>query len=151
LERKVKPGKSKPRLEEMENGSIIPAAWSVLCWCVASCTTYLEELSDAQCIQGVGFRFSVGVPNAVAKFQNALQNAAMTDANAKKYPSLYAFHGSALRNWHMQIIRHGLWYQTIANGCAFGGGVYCTKEAQTSIGHYAVGGWACWQKSKLGP
>jgi hypothetical protein len=34
LERKVKPGKSKPRLKEMENGTIVPAAWSILRWSV---------------------------------------------------------------------------------------------------------------------
>ncbi|KAF8190600.1 hypothetical protein K438DRAFT_1831354 [Mycena galopus ATCC 62051] len=155
LERKVKPGKSKPRLKEMENGAILPAAWSVLRWCVASCTAYLEEMSDEQCIQGVDsayrqFRFSVGAPDAEAKFQKALQVATASDANAKKYPSLYAFHGSALRNWH-SIVRHGLWYRTVANGRAFGDGVYLAKEAQTSMGHYAAGGRACWRKSKLGP
>ncbi|KAJ7320981.1 hypothetical protein DFH08DRAFT_713280 [Mycena albidolilacea] len=155
LERKVKPGKSKPRLKEMENGTIVPAAWSILRWCVASCTAYLEELSGEQAIQGVDaawrqFRFSVGAPDAEAKFQKAQQVAMTSDANAKKYPSLYAFHGSALRNWH-SIIRHGLWFRTVTNGRAFGDGVYLAKEAQTSMGHYAAGGRACWRKSKLGP
>ncbi|KAJ6535050.1 hypothetical protein B0H19DRAFT_963825, partial [Mycena capillaripes] len=164
LERKVKPGKSKPRLKEMENGTILPAAWSVLRWCVASCTAYLEEMSEEQQIQGVDsawrqFRFSVGAPDAEAKFQKALQTATKSDSNAKKYPSLFAFHGSALRNWHSAspmlclrlIVRHGLWYKTVANGRAFGDGVYLAKEAQTSMGHYAAGGRACWRKSKLGP
>ncbi|KAJ6460480.1 hypothetical protein C8R47DRAFT_994015 [Mycena vitilis] len=155
LDRKVKPGKSKPRLKEMENGTILPAAWSVLRWCVASCTAYLEEMSEEQQLPGVDtawrqFRFSVGAPDAESKFQKALQDATKTDGNARKYPSLYAFHGSALRNWH-SIIRHGLWYKTVANGRAFGDGVYLAKEAQTSMGHYAAGGRACWRKSKLGP
>ncbi|KAJ7626463.1 hypothetical protein B0H17DRAFT_1024399 [Mycena rosella] len=157
LERKVKPGKSKPRLTDMEDGKVLPAAWFVLRWCVASCTAYLEEMSssDEQCIQGVDaawrqFRFSVGAPNAEAKFQKAVKVATETDINAKKYPSLYAFHGSALKNWH-SIIRHGLWFKNVVNGRAFGDGVYLAKEAQTSMGHYAVGGRACWRKSKLGP
>ncbi|KAJ6506730.1 hypothetical protein C8R45DRAFT_1090408 [Mycena sanguinolenta] len=155
LQRKVKPGKSKPRLKEMENGTIVPAAWSILRWCVASCTAYLEEMSDEQCIQGVDsayrqFRFSVGAPDAEAKFQKALQAATVSDANAKKYPSLFAFHGSALKNWH-SIVRHGLWFKTVANGRAFGDGVYLAKEAQTSMSHYAAGARACWRKSKLGP
>ncbi|KAF7358472.1 UBIQUITIN-CONJUGAT-2 domain-containing protein [Mycena venus] len=155
----------------MENGSIIPAAWSILRWCVASCTAYLEEMSDGQCIQGRRasvrmrprvpfhlclddvpltdalplytdsawrqFRFSVGAPDAEAKVQKALQNRTTTDANAKKYPNLYAFHGPALRSWH-SIMRHGLWYRTVANGRTFGDGVYLAKEAQTSMGHYAA-------------
>ncbi|KAJ7616261.1 hypothetical protein B0H17DRAFT_1025339 [Mycena rosella] len=37
-------------------------------------------------------------PNAEAKFQKAVKVATETD-NAKKYPNLYAFHGSALKNW----------------------------------------------------
>ncbi|KAJ7641952.1 hypothetical protein FB45DRAFT_1054322 [Roridomyces roridus] len=157
LERKVKPGKSKPRLQELGNGAILPAAWYILRWCVASCTAYLEEMasSENQRIQGVEgqwrqFRFSVGAPDAEAKFQAALKKATETDANAKKYPSLYAFHGSGLRNWH-SIVRHGLWFKTVINGRAYGDGVYLAKEAQTSMGTYAQGGRACWRKSKLGP
>ncbi|KAJ6535048.1 hypothetical protein B0H19DRAFT_1383300 [Mycena capillaripes] len=155
LERKVKPGKSKPRLKEMENGTILPAAWLILRWCVASCTAYLEETSEEQQIQGVDsawrqFRFSIGAPDAEAKFQKVLQTAIKSDSDAEKYQSLFAFHGSALRNWH-SIIRHGLWYKTVANGRAFGDGVYLAKEAQTSMGHYATDGQACWQKSKLRP
>ncbi|KAJ7120629.1 hypothetical protein C8R43DRAFT_1151577 [Mycena crocata] len=175
LERKVKPGKQKPRLKDMEQGKVLPAAWFVLRWCVASCTAYLEEMSptEEQCIQGLDpawrqFRFSVGTPDAEAMFQKAVKSATETDANAKKYPSLYAFHGSALRNWHsvrllvmhgvrrmiltcVHIIRHDLWYRTVANGRALGEGVYLTKEAMTSMGHYEQGGRACWRKSKLGP
>ncbi|CAK5263224.1 unnamed protein product [Mycena citricolor] len=157
LLRKVKPGKSKPRLKDMLDGQVLPAAWSILRWCIASCTAYLEDMSSSgeQLIQGVDpswrqFRFSVGAPDAEAKFQKALSHATATDHNAKKYPSLYAFHGSALRNWH-SIVRHGLWFKSVANGRAFGDGVYLAKEAQTSMGTYAQGGRACWRKSKLAP
>ncbi|KAJ7668911.1 hypothetical protein B0H17DRAFT_219206 [Mycena rosella] len=41
---------------------------------------------------------SASAPNAEAKFQKAVKVATETD-NAKKYPNLYAFHGSALKNW----------------------------------------------------
>ncbi|KAF7320888.1 UBIQUITIN-CONJUGAT-2 domain-containing protein [Mycena chlorophos] len=156
LERKVKPGKSKPRLQEMENGTILPAAWAILRWSVASCTAYLEEMSSEEMsIQGLDpvwrqFRFSVGAPDAEAKFQKALEMAKSSDNNAKKFPSLYAFHGSALRNWH-SIIRHGLWFKQVTNGRAFGDGVYLAKAAETSMGSYAQSGRACWRKSKLGP
>ncbi|KAJ6451098.1 hypothetical protein C8R47DRAFT_1221896 [Mycena vitilis] len=179
LDREVKPGKSKPRLKEMENGTILPAAWSALRWCVASCARRTSRRCrrsssfrvsvrpspspppSSSSVRAANsraaadtawrqFRFSVGAPDAESKFQKALQDATKTDGNARKYPSLYAFHGSALRNWH-SIIRHGLWYKTVANGRAFGDGVYLAKEAQTSMGHYAAGGRACWRKSKLGP
>ena len=45
LERQRKPGQAKPNLKGMDK--MIPdAAWSVLRWCVASCTAHLEELRE---------------------------------------------------------------------------------------------------------
>ncbi|KAJ7845543.1 hypothetical protein B0H14DRAFT_3454970 [Mycena olivaceomarginata] len=51
------------RKKEMENGTIIPAGWSILWWSVSissspirvsqSCTAYPEELSGKEAIQGV--------------------------------------------------------------------------------------------------
>ncbi|KAJ7838645.1 hypothetical protein B0H14DRAFT_3459276 [Mycena olivaceomarginata] len=41
--------------------------------------------------------------------------------------------------WH-SIIPHGLWYQNVTSGRAFGNGVYLAKEAQTLMAHYAAGG-----------
>ncbi|KAJ7825229.1 hypothetical protein B0H14DRAFT_3468718 [Mycena olivaceomarginata] len=165
--------KAKPRLKEMENGSIVHAARSVLRWCVTSCTAYLEEMSDAQCIQGVDsawrqFRFSVGAPDAEVTSQNALQNATTTtDANAKKYPSLYvrapllAFlisvdqlrcrRSTGRRSGPVTryIIRHGLRYQTVASGRAFGDGVYLAKRRRRRWGTMLRAVWRA-QKSKLG-
>lgn len=87
------------------------------------------------------FQLAVGAPDAEAKFDQVLKEASMNDANVAKYPVLYAFHGSPLKNWHsvrlfcrvlvpeveelnvkVQIIRHGLWYKTVAHGRAFGDG-----------------------------
>ena len=45
LERPVKPGQMKPRLKDMDK-AIPDAAWSLLRWCVASCTAHLEELRE---------------------------------------------------------------------------------------------------------
>jgi ubiquitin-conjugating enzyme E2 Q len=54
LERKVKPGKSKPKLKDMD-AKILPAAWSIVRWCVGSCTAYLEEVTGgADRIQNLG-------------------------------------------------------------------------------------------------
>ncbi|KAJ7864224.1 hypothetical protein B0H14DRAFT_3133745 [Mycena olivaceomarginata] len=77
-------------------------------------------MSDEQCIQGVDsawrqFRFSVGAPDAEATFQKALQNATTTDANAKKYPSLYprptvlqAFHGLSVMGCGIRLSPAGV-------------------------------------------
>ncbi|KAJ7444092.1 hypothetical protein B0H11DRAFT_2250236 [Mycena galericulata] len=99
--------------------------------CVALCTAYLEEMpsSENQCIQGVDsawrqfhLMISVGAPDAEAKFQKGLP-------------------WSGLHNWH-SFIRHGLWYKVVANGGAFGDGVYLATDAHTAMGHYAAGGHA---------
>ncbi|KAG5647979.1 hypothetical protein DXG03_007013 [Asterophora parasitica] len=147
LERKVKAGKAKPRLKDLDL-NVLPAAWSILRWCVASCTAHLEEITyDPGWRQ---FRFSVGSPDAEAKFQAAVNEAQKKNPNARIYPSLYAFHGSALKNWH-SIIRHGLWYKSIVNGRAYGHGVYLAKEGSVSMGVYAQAGRTSWRRSKISP
>ncbi|KAI0073974.1 hypothetical protein K474DRAFT_119925 [Panus rudis PR-1116 ss-1] len=154
LLKKRRNGHPKPRLQDMDQTSL-PAAWLLLRWCVASCTAHLEELSDEKDrVKNIGptwrqFRFSVGSPDAEEKFYNAQRKAQAKDANAAKYPSLYAFHGSAASNWH-SIIRHGLWYKTIAHGRAYGDGVYFAKQGETSMQGYS-GKTSCrWRSTELG-
>jgi hypothetical protein len=63
--------------------------------CIASCTSYIEEItSSAERLQGIDagyhqFRFSVGSPQAEAKFRAAVETAMKADSNAKKYPTIY--------------------------------------------------------------
>ncbi|THU91820.1 hypothetical protein K435DRAFT_829796 [Dendrothele bispora CBS 962.96] len=155
LERKVKLGKSKPTLKEMDS-NILPAAWLVLRWIIGSCTADLEEItSEEECIKGADrlwhqFRFSVGAPDAEARFKDAVKQAQQEDPNTREYPSLFAWHGSPLRNWH-SIIRHGLWFKHVANGRAFGDGVYLAKEASTSMHTYATAGHNQWPNSRSFP
>ncbi|PPQ71310.1 hypothetical protein CVT24_012036 [Panaeolus cyanescens] len=155
LERKVKAGKSKPKLKDVDP-NVSPAAWSILRWCVASCTAHIEAITDpAETVKGfessfVQFKMTVGSPDAEAKFRDAIQKAVAKDKNAEKYPVLYAFHGSPLRNWH-SIIRHGLWYKVVAHGRAYGDGVYLAKDASTSMGGYAAHGRSAWSKSSISP
>ncbi|KAG0696497.1 hypothetical protein DFH29DRAFT_984602 [Suillus ampliporus] len=148
LEKKVTPGTNKPKLKDM-NPTILPAAWSILRWCVASCTAHLQELTEEE-DQWRQFRFMVGAPDKEAKFRHALERETCRDSNAKKYPTLYAFHGSPLKNWH-SIIRHGLWYKTIAHGRAHGDGVYFAKDGLTSMGSYALGSSQYWKNSVITP
>ncbi|KAJ3806036.1 hypothetical protein F5876DRAFT_91236 [Lentinula aff. lateritia] len=152
LERKVKPGKYLSFAIE-----VIRAHTIVFPRCVGSCTAYLEEISSQEeSIKNVGscwkqYRFSVGAPDAEAKFNAAVEESKTRNRNAKMYPSLYAFHGSPVRNWH-SIIRNGLWFKSIANGRAFGNGVYLAKDGQLSMGHYAGGNRAAsWRNSKICP
>ncbi|KAF8880314.1 hypothetical protein BD779DRAFT_1549574 [Infundibulicybe gibba] len=155
LERKVQAGKSKPKLKDMDP-DILPAAWSVLRWCVASCTAYIEEItSGPESVKNLGedwrqFRFSVGAPDAEASFKAALEDAQATDKHARQFPSLYAFHGSPLGNWH-SIIRNGLWYKVVSHGRAFGDGVYLAKEGNVSLGYSGHSSTVTWRNSTLRP
>ncbi|TFK43105.1 hypothetical protein BDQ12DRAFT_165045 [Crucibulum laeve] len=155
LERRVKAGKSKPKLKEMDP-KVLPAAWAILRWCVASCTAHIEEItSPDELVKGVDpvwrqFRLSVGAPDAEAKFKNSVAEAQKIDNNAKKYPVLYAFHGSPVKNWH-SIVRHGLWFKDVANGRAYGNGVYLAKDSSISMGSYSTPAGATWRKSSISP
>ncbi|KAF9443862.1 hypothetical protein P691DRAFT_712655, partial [Macrolepiota fuliginosa MF-IS2] len=152
LTKKVTEGMQKPKLQDMHL-LVLPAAWLILRWCVASCTAYLEEITNKnELVGGLDaswrqFRFNVGAPDAEAKFQGAVEEAQQQDARAKEFPVLYAFHGSPLRNWH-SIIRHGLWFKNIANGRAFGNGVYLAKDGRISSSSYAAAGQT-WSKSMI--
>ncbi|EPS95732.1 hypothetical protein FOMPIDRAFT_1032740 [Fomitopsis schrenkii] len=152
LDKPIVAGRAKPKLRDLAP-SVPPAAWKLLRWCVGSCLAHLEELHlpedrvaniDPNWRQ---FRFSVGAPDAEAKYKAALQEVQKVNANAVHYPSLYAFHGSPMKNWH-SIIRHGLWYKTVANGRAYGNGVYFAKNAEVSLGYSVVTG-SGWSNSSL--
>ncbi|KAI0367123.1 hypothetical protein BV20DRAFT_1091315 [Pilatotrama ljubarskyi] len=151
LEQPRKPGRAKPRLQDI-NRAIPEAAWLVLRWCVASCTAHLEELqSEDEKVKNMDptwrqFRFSAGAPDAEAKFRKALQKAKQENSRAREYPALYAFHGSPARNWH-SIIRHGLWFKTITHGRAFGHGVYFAKDGSVSLSAYSAAASSCWRSS----
>ncbi|KAI0350812.1 hypothetical protein OH77DRAFT_1570284 [Trametes cingulata] len=151
LEQPRKPGRAKPRLQDIDR-SILEAVWLVLRWCVASCTAHLEELqSEDEKVKNMDptwrqFRFSVGAPDAEAKFRRAVEQAKQENSRAHEYPALYAFHGSPAKNWH-SIIRHGLWFKTVAHGRAYGHGVYFAKDGSVSLGSYSVAAASCWRNS----
>ncbi|KAH6905576.1 hypothetical protein BKA70DRAFT_1372977 [Coprinopsis sp. MPI-PUGE-AT-0042] len=155
LTRKVRAGKSKPKLNDIDP-DISPAAWLILRWIIGSCTAYIEEIvTGDERIKNLDpnwrqFRLTVGAPDAEAKFKKEVEAAARKDSNAAQYPALYAFHGSPLRNWH-SIIRHGLWYKEIAHGRAYGNGVYLAKDGNVSMGTYAQGARAVWKRSQTSP
>lgn len=71
-------------------------------------------------------RLVVGSPAKEHLLKKAIE-AASVDNNAQKYPTLFAFHGSAVANWH-SILREGLHFKQTVNGRAYGHGVYCTSS-----------------------
>ena len=65
------------------------------------------------------FRFITGDPSKETVFRKEMEKNEGEDANASRYPSLFAFHGSACKNWH-SILREGLHFSKTTNGRAYG-------------------------------
>jgi ubiquitin-conjugating enzyme E2 Q len=143
-------------------GKIMPTALVLLTWIIASnraCivqvdSDYLssddESAASPERVYGMPkflqFRFAMGAPD---KEQRFLDEVKRTQARlGLRYPTMFAWHGSPLPNWHM-IIRQGLHYNTVTHGRAYGDGVYHAKDAQTSLGYSRVQPKS-WPNSALG-
>lgn len=147
--------------------SISPAAATLLEWIVASnrsCILQISPVDDCHaqdkellatiktrnqeaipsmnsCVQ---FRFAQGAPDKELRFHRALRD--LQSQRKTKYPTLFAWHGSALGNWH-SILRQGLDFKEVRHGRAFGHGVYFSQDFNTSSGY--VSGGATWPYSAL--
>ncbi|KAF4975451.1 hypothetical protein FZEAL_7748 [Fusarium zealandicum] len=82
------------------------------------------------------FRFAQGSPEKEQVFLQELKQLKGPNGAPKQHPSLFAWHGSPLENWH-SIIRTGLDFSTTLHGRAFGHGVYLSKDFSTSQGYSA--------------
>jgi ubiquitin-conjugating enzyme E2 Q len=143
---------------------ISPTALGVLRWIIASnrsCIVPLDESEENPAsgflpVQGMGewkqFRFAMGAPDKEQRFVSSVKQAHQRlnlqckfhfeilhhfQANQLVDPSLFAFHGSPLQNWH-SIIREGLHFKETAHGRAFGHGCYHSLDLGTSIGYSSV-------------
>jgi ubiquitin-conjugating enzyme E2 Q len=94
------------------------------------------------------FRFAMGAPDKESRFVSEVRKT--TERLDLKYPTIFAWHGSPLYNWHM-IIREGLHFKNTDHGRAYGHGVYHAKDAATSTGYsgmvghvygHNAGGWS---------
>ena len=130
---------------------ISPAALSLLRWIIASnraCIMQVdgdgetlskpqERLSGMQ--DYVQFRFAMGAPDKEQRFLSSVHQT--EDRLQLKHPTMFAWHGSPLYNWHM-IIREGLHFKNTDHGRAYGHGVYHAKDAQISTGYSGYGHYA---------
>ncbi|KAL7918659.1 hypothetical protein ACQKWADRAFT_235544 [Trichoderma austrokoningii] len=80
------------------------------------------------------FRFLQGTPERERLFTKELAAVSQSNMPESSYPSIFAWHGSPLRNWH-SIIRTGLDFQTVASGRSYGDGVYMSKKFSVSIAY----------------
>ena len=78
------------------------------------------------------FRFAQGAPDKEQRFIDAVK--VEKQSHNEAYPTIFAWHGSGLRNWH-GIIREGLHFKDTFNGRAFGNGVYLSQQYATSANY----------------
>lgn len=137
-----------------------PAALGVLRWIVASNRACIMQVEADQSNRRMGqdrlcgmpgwsqFRFAMGAPDKERKFITSVRTT--TQRLDLTFPTIFAWHGSPLQNWH-SIIREGLHFKDTAHGRAFGHGVYHSLDCHVSLG-YSGGGsgpGATWPMSEL--
>ena len=125
---------------------IPPAALGLLRWIIASnrsCIVQVDQHGTGakwseERVSGMPgwlqFRFAQGAPDKEQRFMTSIQT---TTATAK-HPTIFAWHGSPLYNWH-GIVREGLHFKEADHGRAFGHGVYHAMDCNTSLGYTRLG------------
>ena len=121
-----------------------PAALGVLRWIIASNRSCIVQVdnngnsmkSSEERVYGMPdytqFRFAQGAPDKEQRFIKSIRE--NIDPTKTDYPTLFAWHGSSLHNWH-SIVREGLHFKDVVNGRACGHGVYLSPQASTSLGY----------------
>ena len=111
---------------------VSPTALGLLRWIIASNRSCIVQVdnqgSKGSMEERVGgmkdylqFRFAQGAPDKEQRFIHAIHE--NSRKNRPKQATIFAWHGSALYNWH-SIVREGLNFEETVNGRAYGHGVY---------------------------
>ncbi|KAJ5594487.1 Ubiquitin-conjugating enzyme E2 [Penicillium hispanicum] len=131
---------------------VSPAALDLLRWIVASNRSCILQDSNGPEHQVSGmkgyvqFRLVQGAPDKEQRFVQAVRSNSL--AINPDHPTIFAWHGSAIHNWH-SILREGLHFKNIINGRACGHGVYMSSHFQTSQGFCHSYSEVDWPQSKL--
>ena len=124
-----------------------PAALGVLRWIIASNRSCIVQVdkngnsikSSEERVSGmpdyIQFRFAQGAPDKEQRFIESIRT--NIDPTKTDFPTLFAWHGSSLHNWH-SIVREGLHFKDVVNGRACGHGVYLSPHASTSLGYSGI-------------
>ena len=137
-----------------------PAVLGLLRWIIASnraCILQVGNEDDAAAgrkaedrLYGMShwaqFRFAMGAPDKERRFIQSVRD--VTSRLRPKFPTLFAWHGSPLHNWH-SIIREGLHFNESHHGRAYGDGVYHSLDVNTSISYSGYGNSVTWPNSEL--
>ncbi|KAL3470561.1 hypothetical protein BJX99DRAFT_45041 [Aspergillus californicus] len=113
---------------------IHPSALYVLQWIIGSNRSVIMYDDNPQHqvsgMEGyIQFRFAQGAPDKEQRFVTSVNNTA--SRLGLKYPTLFAWHGSPLCNWH-SIVRESLHYKETAHGRSYGDGIYMAMDFHTS-------------------
>lgn len=126
---------------------ISDAALNLLRWIIASnrsCIMQVDRMSSSPSSAGaedrvsgmaewMQFRFAQGAPDKEQRFMDCVKEVS-TRLKIEKYPTIFAWHGSPLANWH-SIVREGLHFKDTLHGRAYGNGVYMSAQASTSFSY----------------
>jgi ubiquitin-conjugating enzyme E2 Q len=136
---------SEPSLETWSD-RMSPAARSLLRWIIASNRSFIVQVDDDRSVMDskrdqkvtnmsgwVQFRFAQGSPDKEHRFHQALEDT-KERRKSNPCPTIFAWHGSGLQNWH-SIIRSGLDFKETLHGRAFGHGCYHSLDHNTSLGY----------------
>ena len=121
---------------------VSPATLGLLRWIIASNRSCIIQVDtpegstrkSEERVSGMPgwmqFRFAQGAPDKEQRFVTSVK-ATTPDS---KYPTMFAWHGSPLHNWH-GIVREGLHFERADHGRAYGNGCYHSLHCATSIGY----------------
>ncbi|KAK3320889.1 hypothetical protein B0T19DRAFT_374231 [Cercophora scortea] len=97
----------------------------------------------------IQFRFAQGSPDKEQRFKRALQEvAARKKEKLAQNPTIFAWHGSMIYNWH-SIIRSGLDFKDVRCGRSYGDGVYFSPRLTASVSYSYRGVGKTWPNSVL--
>lgn len=127
-----------------------PLLYPLLRWILASNRSHLKKLDPEEQITGMQTNHQYVMLSSPPAREKQFQEL------KSLYGSVYAFHGSALGNWH-SIMRQGLKNMSgtpaMVNGAAYGNGVYLAPDSGTSFGYMRYeSGWknSMFKSSDLG-
>ncbi|KAJ5766486.1 uncharacterized protein N7511_004102 [Penicillium nucicola] len=131
---------------------ISPAALDLLRWIVASNRSFIrmDDPNTSHQVHGmnqhVQFRLVQGAADKEQRFLDAVTSVSMK--TRPEHPTLFAWHGSPVHNWH-SILREGLHFKQVINGRSSGHGVYMSKMFETSIGYTRRTSANFWPRSRM--
>ena len=121
---------------------ITTSALGVLRWIIASnrsCIIQVDNINGnarraedrvSGMSQWMQFRFAQGAPDKEQRFVTAVRET----TGHSNFPTMFAWHGSPIQNWH-SIVRQGLHFEQTSHGRAYGHGVYHSLQLTTSLSY----------------